>query len=63
MKMNWERIECEREPSRGSIRSFGPMWRAKIPGGWFVVIGSPEGEAGVAFYPDPEHEWDGNSLP
>jgi hypothetical protein len=31
--------------------------RAKVPGGWLVACG-----AGVTFYPDPRHEWDGASL-
>lgn len=31
--------------------------RAKVPGGWLVASGS-----GIAFYPDPKHEWDGSSL-
>jgi hypothetical protein len=31
--------------------------RAKVPGGWLVTCG-----AGVTFYPDPQHEWDGLSL-
>ena len=31
--------------------------RAKVPGGWLVACG-----AGVTFYPDPRHEWDGASV-
>ena len=31
--------------------------RAKVTGGWLVAGGT-----GVAFYPDPAHEWDGTSL-
>ena len=31
--------------------------RAKVSGGWLVTCG-----AGVTFYPDPRHEWDGASL-
>jgi len=31
--------------------------KAKVPGGWFVVLfGNP------FFYPDPEHKWNGRSL-
>lgn len=38
------------------------MERTKVPGGWLVKIWI--GTAGsIAFYPDPNHEWDGNSLP
>jgi hypothetical protein len=36
--------------------------RAKVPGGWLVSIGVGGGD-GVAFYPDPQHIWDGASLP
>ena len=32
--------------------------RAKVPGGWFVQFGGNS-----FFYPDPEHTWDGSSLP
>lgn len=31
--------------------------RAKIPGGWLVKRNA------VSFVPDPEHRWDGSSLP
>ncbi len=34
------------------------LYRAKIPGGWLVL-----GAYGVCFVPDPEHNWDGRSLP
>ncbi len=32
--------------------------RAKVPGGWLVVGGN----SSVAFYPDAEHAWNGESL-
>jgi len=35
--------------------------RAKVPGGWFVLITQPA-VRGSFFYPDPEHLWDGSSL-
>jgi hypothetical protein len=35
--------------------------RAKVPGGWLVIIAY--GEWGICFVPDPEHKWDGSSLP
>lgn len=38
--------------------------RAKIPGGWLVYIESGSVRApGLTFVPDPNHEWDGGSLP
>jgi hypothetical protein len=41
--------------------------RTKILGGWLVRIWTPmRGEedkaGGLAFVPDPKHEWDGKSL-
>jgi hypothetical protein len=33
--------------------------RAKIPGGWLVG----NGQTVLCFVPDPEHRWDGSSLP
>ena len=35
--------------------------RAKIPGGWLVRSDIYEG-GGMAFVPDPDHKWDGNSV-
>jgi hypothetical protein len=35
--------------------------RAKIPGGWLLVVTSNSG-SGLTFYSDPPHKWDGNSL-
>jgi hypothetical protein len=35
--------------------------RAKLPGGWLLVVTSNSG-SGLTFYSDPQHEWDGNSL-
>jgi hypothetical protein len=35
-------------------------YRAKVPGGWLVVLWTAS--AALAFYPDPEHQWDGGTL-
>jgi hypothetical protein len=40
---------------------YANAFRAKVPGGWLVVTKSNSG-GGVAFYPDPEHKWDGGSV-
>ena len=40
-----------------SLKSNLSAKRAKVPGGWLVVIGD-----GVTFLPDPAHKWDGSSL-
>jgi len=37
-------------------------FRAKVAGGWLVVTSGNTGLSGIAFYPDPKHEWDGGSL-
>jgi hypothetical protein len=33
--------------------------RSKVPGGWLIAAGSGPS---LAFYPDPEHGWDGTSV-
>ena len=47
------------------------MLRAKVPGGWLVFYRETEGiferpnllTSTMCFYPDPDHSWDGTSLP
>lgn len=39
--------------------SHGPLLRAKLPGGWMVMTGRA---TALAFYPDPQHKWDGSTL-
>jgi len=36
--------------------------RAKIPGGWIVSMHVKVG-VGLCFVPDPNHAWDGTTLP
>ena len=36
--------------------------RAKVPGGWIYLVISPQGGS-LCFIPDPDHKWDGASLP
>ena len=47
----WERLKA------GSER----VSRAKLPGGWLIATGDPSARS-LAFYPDPEHAWDGTTL-
>jgi hypothetical protein len=51
-KLKFEKLEVD-GPARVN--------RAKIPGGWLLVVMSNSG-GGVTFYPDPEHKWDGESV-
>lgn len=46
----WERLNA------------GPVatYRAKLPGGWLIQVGDSNSRA-VAFYPDPDHAWDGKT--
>ena len=39
-------------------------YRSKIPGGWLFITwwGSAYENGGATFIPDPDHNWDGNSL-
>jgi hypothetical protein len=38
------------------------VYRAKVAGGWLVVVAGANGISGVTFYPDPRHEWDGGTV-
>jgi hypothetical protein len=51
---------------------FSRFYRTKVPNGWLVFVTAQNADtaghpdpiaAGLAFVPDPEHKWDGNSLP
>jgi len=52
--LKFERLEVDTLSARVS--------RTKIPGGWLLIVTSNSG-GGLTFYSDPEHKWDGNSLP
>lgn len=38
------------------------VWRCAVPGGWMVFAKRVDG-AGLAFYPDPQHDWNGSAVP
>lgn len=57
MALVWEKLE-----SSDSGRSVWVTLRAKVPGGWLVIVGIDDG-GGITFYPDPSHLWNGESLP
>jgi len=48
VKFHWQELHS----------THGKLLRAKVPGGWLVSMPG----AGVAFYPEPAHEWDGSTL-
>ena len=54
----WEELNSSR--GEGGFFKLGNVHRAKVPGGWFVLVS--DNARGLTFYPDPEHKWDGGSL-
>ena len=57
--LRFEKIPSDFRPDEpGGVPNRVYIYRAKIPGGWLV------GTMDVfSFVPDPNHEWDGSSLP
>ncbi|MBN8248485.1 MAG: hypothetical protein J0L84_13725 [Verrucomicrobia bacterium] len=45
----------------GEFFKLGDLYRAKVSGGWFILV--TNNARGLMFYPDPDHQWDGGSLP
>lgn len=47
--------------------TYATLHRCKVPGGWLLALLWTPNQYGagpsLAFIPDPEHKWDGNSLP
>jgi hypothetical protein len=41
---------------------FADLYRTKVPGGWLILIEQRDG-CGATFVPDPQHKWNGKSLP
>lgn len=61
--LKWELLNTDRE-MKGWLNSDYMAERAKVPGGWLVISQFHHGSAhGMVFLPDPNHEWDGGSLP
>ena len=61
--LSWETLNTTRE-EKGLLNSDYLTERAKVPGGWLVISQFYIGSAhGLVFLPDPNHEWNGGSLP
>ncbi|MGO8736241.1 MAG: hypothetical protein ACLQVM_26000 [Terriglobia bacterium] len=54
--MRWDRLG--RDDHEGVSAT-----RAKVPGGWMVFVIHQGEPAGALFYRDPNHRWDGETLP
>jgi hypothetical protein len=63
MGLHWEKV-CIAEPKHEF--SGGQVYRSRVPGGWLLAMfWHSTGYAGgpsMCFYPDPNHEWNGDSL-
>ena len=60
--LSWETVNTTRD-KQGLLSSEYLAERAKVPGGWLVISQFKVGPAhGLAFVPDPNHEWDGGSV-
>lgn len=58
MELHWEKVN-----SKGAIRK--AVFRTRVPGGWLLMSDwdGLHGHGGsIAFYPDSQHQWTGNSL-
>ena len=70
-KLKWELLAGS--VANNTLKATPPsrVHRSKIPGGWLVETcrrssgnsATVSNGVGLAFVPDPEHKWDGNSLP
>ena len=61
-QLKWEKIKNEGE-GIGIMSTLMTSRRTKVPGGWLVLCQIGSFGAGLTFYPDPNHQWNGNSLP
>ena len=59
----WQKLESNRE-NESWFHAEWEIHRTKVPGGWLVLTrlggSAPQG---ITFYPDPDHRWNGGSLP
>lgn len=51
-------LEWQKLKSRNN-KHMSELYRTAVPGGWLI---SQSETGGLVFLPDPEHEWDGDSL-
>ena len=51
-------LEWQKLKSRNN-KHMSELYRTAVPGGWLI---SQSGIGGLVFLPDPDHEWDGDSL-
>ncbi len=64
----WEMLDVRREKgTSGELLPPPCLWRARVPGGWLRSTGIYSNARyythSLAFCPDPDHVWDGSTLP
>ena len=62
-QLNLEQLNPAFAGKKPSILSDFSTWRVKVADGWLVMFSGPIGVGGVTFYPDPNHAWEGGTLP
>ena len=61
-QLHWQEVDSS--PGKKGLFAFDwKVYRTKVPGGWLVLVMHNTNRSGLTFYPDPEHKWDGASLP
>ena len=59
MGIDWEYLGKESLPPGTVFPKTVETWRAKVPGGWLVLVtfkNASESTLSTTFYPDPQHE-------
>ncbi len=62
--IEWEYLGQQSLPPGTVFPQQVETWRAKVPGGWLVLIIEKQSSNSLSttFYPDPQHEWSGSTL-
>ncbi len=53
-KFKWEGLDCTKN-------IHGKLFRARLPDGWLIAAQSETGAIGLTFYPDKDHQWNGET--
>ena len=64
-EIEWEPLgRSTAELSASAVPYPAPIttFRARVPGGWLVLVMTDATHSSVTFFPDPFHEWNGGSL-
>jgi hypothetical protein len=60
-ELRWEKLNSARIDT-GWFTTEWETHRAMVHGGWLVLVrGEGSAQQSIAFYPDPDHRWNGGS--